>query len=50
MDVEQYVLVTGAAGYVGKHVLVELIQAGYSPVALDNRVSALSGMYVLLIA
>lgn len=42
MALEHNVLVTGAAGYVGKHVLVELIQAGYSPIALDNRACALS--------
>jgi UDP-glucose 4-epimerase len=40
---DEHVLVTGAAGYVGTHVLVELIEAGFSPVALDNRSSALTG-------
>lgn len=30
------VLVTGGAGYVGSHVVVELARAGYSPVVLDN--------------
>ncbi|XP_053395484.1 UDP-glucose 4-epimerase-like isoform X3 [Mercenaria mercenaria] len=37
-----HVLVTGAAGYVGTHVLVELIEAGFAPVAIDNRPSALT--------
>ena len=30
------VLVTGGAGYVGSHVVVQLAQAGYAPVVLDN--------------
>ncbi|HEY1327743.1 MAG TPA: UDP-glucose 4-epimerase GalE [Casimicrobiaceae bacterium] len=30
------VLVTGGAGYVGSHVVVELARAGYAPVVLDN--------------
>jgi len=34
------ILVTGGAGYVGSHCLVELLQAGYDVVALDNFVNA----------
>jgi len=30
------VLVTGGAGYIGAHTLVELLHAGYSPVVIDN--------------
>jgi UDP-glucose 4-epimerase len=30
------VLVTGGAGYIGSHLVVELAHAGYSPVVLDN--------------
>lgn len=30
------VLVTGGAGYIGSHTLVELLSAGYTPVVLDN--------------
>jgi UDP-glucose 4-epimerase len=30
------VLVTGGAGYIGSHTVVELVQAGYEPVILDN--------------
>ena len=47
------ILVTGAAGYIGSHTCVELLDAGYRVVALDNlcnssreallRVEALSG-------
>jgi UDP-glucose 4-epimerase len=47
------VLVTGGAGYVGSHIVVELARAGYAPVVLDSfanstravlpRLEALSG-------
>ena len=30
------VLVTGGAGYIGSHTCVELIEAGYEPVVIDN--------------
>jgi UDP-glucose 4-epimerase len=30
------ILVTGGAGYIGSHVVVELAQAGYAPVIADN--------------
>ena len=30
------ILVTGGAGYVGSHVVVELARAGYAPVVLDD--------------
>ncbi|ARP91397.1 UDP-glucose 4-epimerase GalE [Bordetella genomosp. 9] len=31
-----YLLVTGGAGYIGSHTLVELVNAGYQPVVVDN--------------
>ncbi|MER2997329.1 UDP-glucose 4-epimerase GalE [Pontibacter populi] len=30
------ILVTGGAGYIGSHTVVELLQAGYEPVIVDN--------------
>ena len=30
------ILVTGGAGYIGSHVVVELARAGYAPVVLDD--------------
>ena len=30
------VLVTGGAGYIGSHTVVELVKAGYEPVILDD--------------
>uniref|UniRef100_A0A3P9MXB9 UDP-glucose 4-epimerase n=1 Tax=Poecilia reticulata TaxID=8081 RepID=A0A3P9MXB9_POERE len=34
------VLVTGGAGYIGSHCVVELIEAGYQPVVVDNYSNA----------
>lgn len=30
------VFVTGGAGYIGSHCLVELLNAGYNVIAIDN--------------
>ena len=30
------ILVTGGAGYIGTHTVVELIKAGYTPIIIDN--------------
>lgn len=32
----KHVLVTGGAGYIGSHVVVELVTAGYDPIIVDN--------------
>jgi UDP-glucose 4-epimerase len=52
-------LVTGGAGYIGSHTLIELIAAGYRPIVLDNlsngsrdalrRVEEISGYRVPLV-
>lgn len=36
MKSSKKVLVTGGAGYIGAHTVVELIQTGYEPVVIDN--------------
>jgi len=36
MTATQTVLVTGAAGYIGSHTCIELLEAGYRVVAIDN--------------
>jgi len=33
---KQKILVTGGAGYIGAHTVIELIQSGYEPVIIDN--------------
>ena len=30
------VIVTGGAGYIGSHTVVELIKSGYEPIIFDN--------------
>lgn len=50
------ILVTGGAGYIGSHTVIELVAAGYSPVVVDNfsnskpeslkRVSELCGQHI----
>ena len=37
------ILVTGGAGYVGSHTLVELVEAGYDVVVMDNLVNSSMG-------
>ena len=48
----QKILVTGGAGYIGSHAVVELFQAGYQPVIIDNfsnsRESALVGIEAIV--
>ncbi|HEU5292246.1 MAG TPA: UDP-glucose 4-epimerase GalE [Cyclobacteriaceae bacterium] len=34
------ILVTGGAGYIGSHTVVELIQSGYDPVVIDSLVNS----------
>ncbi|XP_064028966.1 UDP-glucose 4-epimerase isoform X1 [Pogoniulus pusillus] len=41
------ILVTGGAGYIGSHCVLELLQAGYSPVVIDNFHNAIRGADVL---
>ena len=53
------ILVTGGAGYIGSHTCVELLNAGYTPIVIDNlcnsnpesirRVEAITGRSVELI-
>uniref|UniRef100_A0AAR2JK94 UDP-glucose 4-epimerase n=1 Tax=Pygocentrus nattereri TaxID=42514 RepID=A0AAR2JK94_PYGNA len=39
----QKVLVTGGGGYIGSHCVVELIEAGYHPVVIDDFSNAVQG-------
>lgn len=36
----QKIIVTGGAGYIGSHTVVELIEAGYEPIIVDNYSNA----------
>ena len=46
------ILVTGGAGYIGSHTVVELVEAGYEPIIVDNfsnsEESALDGIKAIL--
>lgn len=40
----EMILVTGGAGYIGSHCVIELVKAGYNPVAIDNFHNAIRGV------
>ena len=33
---EKKIIVTGGAGYIGSHTIVELYKAGFTPIIIDN--------------
>ena len=37
MDTKKIVLISGGAGYIGSHTAVELLNAGYDVVIIDNQ-------------
>jgi UDP-glucose 4-epimerase len=37
------ILVTGGAGYIGSHTVVELVNAGYEPIIFDNFCNSSKG-------
>ena len=39
------ILVTGGAGYIGSHTVVEVIKAGYTAVIVDNLCNSCIGNY-----
>jgi len=43
MELEREVLVTGGAGFIGSHTVVELLQSNYKVIVLDNLSNAAAG-------
>ena len=41
-DKNQTVFVTGGAGYIGSHCLVELLNSGYDVITIDNMINCRS--------
>jgi UDP-glucose 4-epimerase len=51
-DQRTKILVTGGAGYIGSHAVVELYEAGYQPIVIDDfsnsQASVLEGLHAIL--
>ena len=47
MATEKVVLITGGAGYIGSHTTVEVLNAGYSAVVIDNLCNSSIGKFVI---
>ena len=45
MSGEEYVLVTGGAGYIGSHCVLEMLNAGCNIIVADNYANAIKGKY-----
>ena len=43
MTMTDWILVTGGAGYVGSHCVLEILEAGYNVVILDNMTNSSQG-------
>jgi UDP-glucose 4-epimerase len=41
------ILVTGGAGYIGAHTVVELLGLGYAVVVVDNLVNSKKGIVII---
>ncbi len=39
------VLVTGAAGFIGSHTILELLEAGHEVIAVDNFSNSVAGEF-----
>lgn len=44
-EAKQTVLVTGGGGYVGSHCIVELLNADFEVIVIDNYVNSVKGLF-----
>ena len=49
MSKDKCILMTGGAGFVGSHTVIEILAAGYSVVVIDNFVNSCMGKYNYLL-
>ena len=49
MSENKKVLVTGGAGYIGSHCVIELIKEGYNPIIADNLCNASKGIFQVIV-
>ncbi len=47
IEMSKKILVTGGAGYIGSHCLIELIKENYDLLVLDNFVNSSSGKILM---
>ena len=45
--IKRQILLPGGAGYIGSHCAVELINAGYEPIVIDNGCNSSKGTVTL---
>ena len=48
MSEDKCILVAGGAGYIGSHTTVEVLNAGYSAVVVDNLCNSSFGALILV--
>ena len=49
MEDKKIVFVTGGAGYIGSHSVVELLNSGYEVVAVDNFTNSVTGKFTFIL-
>ena len=47
LDMKDWILVTGGAGYVGSHCVLQILQSGHNVVILDNLSNSSRGQLVV---